>query len=96
MSNTFDHVAAFPLCWPEGWARTKARQSGSKFGNWTVYSASVDLREELRKMGAKNVTVSTSVPLRQDGIPLAKPPVDGDPGAACYFTWKDNPWRPGA
>lgn len=92
MSN-FDDIAAFPLCWPEGWDRTKSRKD-SKFGSFSVYDAihrHDGLLEELRLMGARNVIVSTSIPLRRDGLPLAKPPVDGDPGAAVYFMRKGKP-----
>lgn len=84
---SFDDVAAFPLCWPQGWPRTDRarRASGSKFGNWTVYTATEGLKEELRLLGCREIIVSTSVPLRRDGFPLSKPPVDGDPGVAVYF-----------
>lgn len=85
-----DQVAAFPLCWPDGWPRTKTRKDG-RFADWTVYTASVKLREELGKMGATGIIVSSSVPLRRDGIPLSQPPVDKDPGVAIYFTWQKKP-----
>lgn len=93
MNNVFDDVAAFPLCWPDGWARTERvrRESGSRFGNWTVYTATERLLEELRLMGAKETIISTSISLRRDGLPLSKPPVDGDPGVAVYFFWKKQP-----
>jgi hypothetical protein len=83
-----EQIAAFPLCWPEGWKRTPAskRPSGSRFGDPSIYDCCQKLKKELSLLGAKEIIISTSVPLRRDGIPLAKPPVDGDPGAAVYFT----------
>lgn len=91
MTAAFEDVAAFPLCWPAGWPRTKGRMSGNRFADWTVYTATEGLMEELGKMGATNVIVSTSIPLRRDGLPLSKPPVDGDPGCALYFLWRKKP-----
>lgn len=89
----FEDVAAFPLCWPDGWPRTDRtkRDSGSRFGDWTVYTATERLTDELRKMGASQVIISTSIPLRRDGLPLSRPPVDGDPGCAVYFLWRKQP-----
>jgi DnaJ domain len=83
-------VAAFPLCWPEGWPRTKKRKN-SQFKVNSVYDAVNNLRGELSRMGVQTFIVSTSIPLRRDGLPLSKPPVDGDPGAAIYFTRKGKP-----
>jgi hypothetical protein len=86
-----EDVAAFPLCWPEAWQRTKSRRY-STFKDWTVYSAVEDLMKRLNMFGAKHIVISTSVPLRKDGLPLSKPPVDGDPGAAVYFERKGKPY----
>ncbi len=83
---SFDDIAAFPLCWPEGWPRTKAKVNGQF--RQTTYSATLNLSEQLRLMGIGWFVLSTSIPLRRDGLPLSKPPVDGDHGAALYFTRK--------
>lgn len=90
MSNHFEDVAAFPLCWPEGWPRTASRKS-SAFRVGSVYDATQGLLEQLRLMKASGTVVSTSIPLRRDGLPLSKPPVDGDVGAAVYFLRKGKP-----
>jgi hypothetical protein len=40
-------------------------------------------------MGAKNIILSTAIPLRNDGLPRANmSPDGGDPGAAVYFERK--------
>lgn len=82
-----DDVASFPLIWPAGVPRTRARQA-SRFKVNNCYDATQNLVGELSLIGAQQYVLSTSVPLRKDFIPLAKPPVDGDPGAAVYFTRK--------
>lgn len=86
-------VEAFPLHWPEGWPRTPSyKQHASRFTQvgWTAMQT---LRDELRRLGATNVVISSNVPLRQDGIPYAdaarrKIP---DPGVAVYFRLKGRP-----
>lgn len=89
--NAFEHVAAFPLCWPDGWPRSKTRKRATQFADWTVYTATERLKNELRLLGASAVIVSSSIPLRRDGLPLSKPPVDGDPGVAVYFVRRGTP-----
>lgn len=80
---------AFPLAWPEGWPRTPdhKRTSGSRF-NTTFERARSELVNELRRLGAGNVVISSWLPLRRDGLPYAdqaRKRLD-DPGVAVYFT----------
>lgn len=89
MSQAYEDAAAFPLCWPEGWPRTKTKKNG--LFKQTVYTATQNLTDQLARMGATQVILSTSIPLRRDGLPLSKPPVDGDHGAAVYFMRKKKP-----
>lgn len=80
---------AYPLEWPTGWPRHKGQQdSDARFQGPTyrwdrVYKA---LHEELRRIGAKNVVVSTNQPLRNDGAPYAQQRNIQDVGVAVYFT----------
>lgn len=84
-----EKIAAFPLCWPVGWRRTHPNQREySRFKVANEYDATSGLRREIESLGGLNLVISTSVPLRRDGIPYSKPPVDGDPGVAIYFTRK--------
>lgn len=82
---------AFPLQWPEGWPRTPMFKRGpSRFGKNLGFSQIRKLQNELRLLGARNVVISSNVPLRQDGLPYAtetKRRYD-DPGVAVYFTLK--------
>lgn len=78
---------AFPLYWPDGWKRTdKARRIPN--GSWkkTFYDYQREMFAELRRLGAKNIVLSTNVPLRKDGLPYSEYRRVEDPGVAVYFT----------
>jgi hypothetical protein len=93
-------VEAYPLAWPVNVPRAKRREparfkngnSGTDYtGNWKsagpldMGTALTRLRDELRKINARNVVVSTNVPTRSDGMPYAKSRQPEDPGVAVYF-----------
>jgi hypothetical protein len=85
---------AFPLQWPEGWPRTPAgRRRKSKFGSNVGVSQVTKLKNELRLLGAKNIIVSSNVPVRNDGLPYATESRRryDDPGVAVYFTLNGKP-----
>jgi hypothetical protein len=86
-------VESYPLHWPAGWPRSTWPQRGkSRFSGQTV-SQIKELQRELRLLGARNVVISSNVPVRQDGLPYAdaaKRRYD-DPGVAIYFTLKQKP-----
>lgn len=96
---------AFPLQWPDGWPRTAPmRRGASRFGKNLGFNQIRELQDELRRLGARNVVISSNVPIRQDGLPYAsesKRRYD-DPGVAVYFTLKgkalsmarDSYWTP--
>lgn len=46
------------------------------------------LRDELGRLGAENIVISSNQPLRRDGYPYAQEKVIPDPGVAVYFTIK--------
>lgn len=77
---------AYPLAWPDGWARTK-RPERSRF-NVSFDKARQELEWEIQRMGGRYVVISTNVPLRRDGRPYASQghrPDHGDAGVAVYF-----------
>ena len=49
------------------------------------------LADELDRIGAESVMLSTNLELRADGHPRANSPPPGDPGAALYFTLRGRP-----
>ncbi len=83
---------AYPLYWPLGWKRTESwRRERSKFK--TGFGAARNLLfAELARMGASKIILSTSIPLRNDGLPRANMlPDGGDTGVAVYFERKGKP-----
>ena len=58
---------AYPLQWPTGKPR-KQFPDRSKFGERSIDAATTILREELRRLGASNMVLSTNLRLRNDGI----------------------------
>lgn len=78
----------YPLTWPTGWPRTSRWARG--YGPFKV-SAEVAYREllqELERLGARNIIISSNLKLRQDGYPYANQPRHDDEGIAVYFTRK--------
>lgn len=96
-------IEAYPLQWPVGRPRTKrptqarfCRRVDSGMGNgWkrradlTLYQGVVMVREELKRLGAGDVVISTNVKTRQDGLPYSGAREPDDHGAAVYFRLQD-------
>lgn len=96
-------VEAYPLAWPTGWPRATSRRAapfGKRpriEGGWKstqrleVGDGLNRLRGELRRLGARTVTISSNLQLRQDGLPFAgQAKVLRDPGVAVYFTLSEG------
>lgn len=87
---------AYPLAWPEGWPRTApSRRTRSQF-RVTPDAARRNLLDQLRMLGATQgrVTISSDVPVRQDGQPYADAArrLIHDPGVAVYFDLAGKPF----
>src|SRR5690606_20083048 len=83
-------INSFPLQWPQGYPRRKHQVSSAFRVNGAV--ARNEMLQELDRLGAKNVVISTNVATYERGgrqIPYAKRRVD-DTGVAVYFTWQDE------
>lgn len=81
-------VEAYPLAWPTGWERTKWPQR-SNFHDHSMAYATSFLLEELRRLGARNIVISTNVELRKrDGLPYSGRRAPDDKGVAVYFQWE--------
>jgi hypothetical protein len=86
---------AYPLQWPAGWPRARYRERASfgttgrnRYGNkdpLTINEALERLSNELDRLGARYVTLSTNLELRLDGAPRSGQSEPSDPGAAVYF-----------
>lgn len=78
-------LEAYPLTWPELQRRTPRHQRRAAAFQVGFATARDHLLDELRKLGARNVVISTNVPTRRDGLPLADAREPEDPGVAVYF-----------
>lgn len=78
----------YPLTWPDGWPRTPTWQRGHSPFKATPEKAYRELVQELDRLGARNVIISSNLKLRQDGFPYANQPRHDDEGIAVYFTRK--------
>lgn len=81
---------SWPLHWPEGRARTPDyRREPSRF-NTSFGIAVQEVLREVARLGGRLPVISTNVPLRRDGLPLANAKRITDPGVAVYFTYRDR------
>lgn len=89
-----NETTAFPLCWPVGQSRTPAHKQGkSKFVGGHISKALMELKGEVRRLGGRDLIISSNVPVRQDGMPYAdaaRRRID-DPGVAVYFDLDGQP-----
>jgi hypothetical protein len=85
-------IEAYPLTWPEGWPRRPSHQRSPSRYEVTFLKARDHLARQLELAGARNVVISTNVPLRRDGLPLANMREPEDSGVAIY--WDDRKRRP--
>ena len=76
---------AYPLRWPPGKPRTPSGQREVAKFKLRLSAARDDLLEELRRLGARYVVLSSNLRVRRDGLPLAKQRQPEDPAVAVYF-----------
>lgn len=94
MNDTDEKARAYPLQWPIGRARAKYRQqaafgkgSGSTWRKLEPYEGARRVKEELARLGATHVVISSNVKPR--GLADDEEPDNPkDPGAAVYFLLK--------
>lgn len=81
---------AYPLCWPVGYKRTPGYRRINSIFKQSMDRAQNFLRDEVKRLGATSLIVSTNLRLRQDGgiysADLSK--LIEDPGVAVYFKYK--------
>ena len=85
-------TTAYPLTWPDGRPRMPDyKRTWSRFKT-SFASARDECLSEISLLGGRDVIISSNLPLRQDGLPLANArPMRGDPAVAVYFTYKKRP-----
>ena len=80
-------TTAFPLAWPDGQPRTRWRET-PKFRRATFDTERRELTDELTRLCASSIVLSTNIQLRQDGHPYSGRRQPDDPGVAVYFRYK--------
>lgn len=80
-------IEAYPLCWPAGYKKTNPSWRIFSRFDQTMEKAQRFLRDEIERLGASNLIVSTNLRLRTDGLIYAADlnrNID-DPGVAIPF-----------
>ena len=81
-------IEAYPLRWPDGWPRTKWPQQ-SRY-ELSFARARDEIVRQVRLARGHNPVITTNVPLRRDGLPLANMAEPTDSGVALYWDDKDR------
>lgn len=81
---------AYPLTWPFGWNKTLLKNRKRARFNTSFAKARDGLLSELRLMGAREIIISTNIPLRRDGLPYASGREPEDTAVAVYFSYDGN------
>lgn len=84
-------IEAYPLCWPEGFKRTK-HPNGSRFDKrfLSIKKTTDEVVYQLKLLGATKPIISTNLKLKIDGLPYSQQRQPVDPGAAVWFTMNGN------
>lgn len=85
------NLTAYPLCWPQGWARTPTcRINHSRFKKPSMESACQEVITQLSRynVSRNDMVISTNVPTRLDGFPKSNMSAPQDKGVAVYFVRK--------
>lgn len=86
----------YPLYWPEGrprlphYQRERARfeTTFARARDEIIHQIGLMVGKYRFQIDAAKIILSTNVPLRQDGLPLAGKKAPEDPGVAVYFVYK--------
>lgn len=82
-------IEAYPLTWPPGRPRAASRDD-ARF-KVTHEGAVAHVRREVAALGGTDLLISTNMPLRRDGSPMASRGALADTGVAVYFTLRKAP-----
>jgi hypothetical protein len=84
-------IQSFPLQWPLGWKRTQYPKPSPFKRDKTIYSSCKEITHQLSIMKAKDVVISTNIPIKNDGYPYSTYKTPVDKGTAVYFSLKGSP-----
>lgn len=85
---------AYPLTWPVGWQRTPPGRIERSRYSTSLGRAMAHLRNELKLFGARDVVLSSNLPLRRDGLPYSNVAQPRDCGIAVYWTMPPRNGQP--
>ena len=80
-----DTIDAYPLRYPPRWQRTRYSQNGRFDRDKSIAYARDNLIQELNRLGAKNIVISSNLKLKKDGLPYSDQREPDDSGVAVYF-----------
>ena len=81
----------FPLCWPEGWKRTRPEYRVPSTFKRTFSDVWDFLCHEIELLGGSNRVYSTNRRRKKDGSPDLSARDPDDPGVAIYFDYQGKP-----
>jgi hypothetical protein len=76
---------AYPLQWPDGWARTPADKRDYSKYKVSEGRARDEMFDAIRKLGGEVPLISSNLRVRLDGLPYASQVIPEDPGVAVYW-----------
>jgi len=82
-------IEAYPLTWPPGKAKQYGRES-ARFKT-TLGKAIQNVQREVDLLWGRDLVISSNLPLRKDGVPMARSGYIGEVGVAVYFILKKKP-----
>jgi len=84
-------VKPYPLQWPLGYPTTQ-RPTPARFKT-SFASARDNAIYEIKRLGGKDIVISTDIPTRNDGMPYADAARRSmkSQGVACYFNYNGEP-----
>lgn len=82
-------IDAYPLTWPPGKPRQRGRERARFKTN--LGAAIKNVQREVQMLWGSDLVISSNLPLRRDGIPMARSGYIGDVGVAVYFILKKKP-----
>lgn len=75
----------YPLRWPDGWPRTDQPKRAA-FLTKSIFDARIELATELRRLGAKDIEITSNAEITKSGEIASRQRYLSDPGVAVYFT----------
>lgn len=100
-----DDITSYPLSYPMNQPRTDASKrkranftTRGRMGSFgysparkhSVNESARELEAEIRRMGGKEMIISSNLRVKTNGLPYSSQKQPDDPGVAVYFKWKDR------